>query len=164
MNTTMPSAMQILATDRRIEVRHQTGAGQLEDTRQRYAGSDPSSVVLSEFIDDMAQAYAWADIVLCRAGALTIAELCVVGVASILVPYPHAVDDHQTANARFLVQAGGAALIPEAQMTPENLAATVSRICSEPAELMRMAVVSRSLGRRDATETVGTLCMEAFRA
>ena len=103
----------------------------------------------------MAGAYAWADLVLCRAGALTVAELAAAGVASILVPYPHAVDDHQTANARFLTLVGGAILLPQAEMTPES----VSLIRNYTrGQLLQMAERARALAKPEAAETVAQIC------
>ena len=109
------------------------------------------------FINDMAGAYGWADLVICRAGALTVAELAAAGVASLLVPYPHAVDDHQTSNARFLSGAGAAILLPQDQLTPERLAEirTLSR-----SQLTQMAEKARELARPEATAEVARICQE----
>jgi UDP-N-acetylglucosamine--N-acetylmuramyl-(pentapeptide) pyrophosphoryl-undecaprenol N-acetylglucosamine transferase len=106
----------------------------------------------------MAGAYAWADLVICRAGALTIAELAAVGVASILVPFPHAVDDHQTGNAKFLVHAGGAFLLPQSELTPDSIALIRNYSRSQ---LLEMAEKARSLAKPDATADVATLCAES---
>jgi UDP:flavonoid glycosyltransferase YjiC (YdhE family) len=105
------------------------------------------------FIDDMAGAYEWADLVICRAGALTVAELAAAGVASMLVPFPHAVDDHQTGNARFLADAGGAFLLPQTELTPQRLAGSA---IIPAASLLEMAEKARSLAKPDATEAVAT--------
>jgi UDP-N-acetylglucosamine--N-acetylmuramyl-(pentapeptide) pyrophosphoryl-undecaprenol N-acetylglucosamine transferase len=109
------------------------------------------------FIDDMAGAYAWADLVICRAGALTVAELAAVGVPAILVPFPHAVDDHQTGNARFLTLAGGAFLLPQKDLTPESVAliGNYSRH-----QLREMAGKARALARPDAARAVAQVCRE----
>ena len=105
----------------------------------------------------MAGAYEWADLVICRAGALTVAELAATGVASVLVPFPYAVDDHQTANARFLSLAGGAVLLPQAELTPE----TISRLCHTPVgQLRAMAEKAREMARPEATEEVARMCEE----
>ena len=109
------------------------------------------------FIDDMAGAYAWADLVICRAGALTVAELAAAGVASILVPFPHAVDDHQTGNARFLSTAGAAILLPQDQLTPERLA-ELRHLSRE--QLLQMAEKAHALARPDATAAVAQACQE----
>jgi UDP-N-acetylglucosamine--N-acetylmuramyl-(pentapeptide) pyrophosphoryl-undecaprenol N-acetylglucosamine transferase len=106
----------------------------------------------------MAGAYEWADLVICRSGALTIAELAAAGVASILVPFPHAVDDHQTGNAKFLVNVGGAFLLPQSELTPEAIA--LIRNYSRN-QLLEMAEKARSLAKPDATEAVANLCAES---
>ena len=112
------------------------------------------------FVEDMAGAYAWADLVICRAGALTVAELAAAGVASILVPFPHAVDDHQTSNARFLSNAGAAILLPQTELTPERL--TDIRHLSRD-QLAQMAEKARALARPDATQEVAAICKELAR-
>jgi UDP-N-acetylglucosamine--N-acetylmuramyl-(pentapeptide) pyrophosphoryl-undecaprenol N-acetylglucosamine transferase len=112
------------------------------------------------FIEDMAGAYDWADLVICRAGALTVAELAAAGVASLLVPFPHAVDDHQTSNARFLSSAGAAILLPQGQMTPQHLAEI--RNLSRP-QLAQMAEKARELARPDATAEVAAACAQLAR-
>src|SRR5258706_10031081 len=110
------------------------------------------------FIDDMAAAYGEADLAVCRAGATTVAELAAAGVPSILVPFPHAVDDHQTTNARFLADAGGAVLVPQSELTPEGLAKLIAGFDRE--RLLEMATRARSLGRPGATQAVARACME----
>src|SRR5690606_31156036 len=91
------------------------------------------------FIKDMADAYRWADLVVCRAGALTVSELCVAGVAAILVPFPHAVDDHQTRNGQQMVTAGGAILVPQSRLTPELLAETLRDLGADRDRILNMA-------------------------
>jgi UDP-N-acetylglucosamine--N-acetylmuramyl-(pentapeptide) pyrophosphoryl-undecaprenol N-acetylglucosamine transferase len=135
---------------------HQSGETHLEALRQAYAEADVNAHAVA-FIDDMAGAYAWADLVICRAGALTVAELAAAGVASILVPFPHAVDDHQTGNARFLSTAGAAILLPQDQLTPERLA-ELRHLSRE--QLLQMAEKAHALARSDATATVAQACME----
>jgi UDP-N-acetylglucosamine--N-acetylmuramyl-(pentapeptide) pyrophosphoryl-undecaprenol N-acetylglucosamine transferase len=115
---------------------------------------------VTEFLDDMAEAYAWADLVICRAGALTVSELAVVGIGSILVPYPHAVDDHQTRNAGYLVEAGAARLLPQRELTPERLAGLLRECCGQREVLLQMARKARALGRPDATAEVADRCVE----
>jgi UDP-N-acetylglucosamine--N-acetylmuramyl-(pentapeptide) pyrophosphoryl-undecaprenol N-acetylglucosamine transferase len=110
------------------------------------------------FIDDMASSYAAADLVLCRAGALTVAELSAAGVASLLVPFPHAVDDHQTGNARFLADAGAAVLLPQHALNPERLAEMLRGLTRE--RLADMAMKARALARPEATREVAEVCME----
>jgi len=119
------------------------------------------NAVALAFIDDMASSYAAADVVLCRAGALTVAELAAAGVASVLVPFPHAVDDHQTGNARHLSDAGAAILLPQAELTPERLAGLLSGFTRTG--LAEMAIRARALARPDATRAVAQACVELAR-
>ena len=109
----------MLPSDARPEVRHQAGRGWHDETSDYYRKAGVAAEV-SEFIDDMADAYSWADLVVCRSGALTVSELAAVGVAAVLVPFPHAVDDHQSRNAEFLVEAGAANMISEVDSAPES--------------------------------------------
>jgi len=113
------------------------------------------------FIEDMAQAYRNADLVICRAGALTLAELCVVGVGAILVPFPYAVDDHQTANARHLSDNGAARLIPQPEFEAASLAAQIQELDEDRGALLQMAQTARSLAVPDATQRVVNYCVEA---
>jgi UDP-N-acetylglucosamine--N-acetylmuramyl-(pentapeptide) pyrophosphoryl-undecaprenol N-acetylglucosamine transferase len=110
------------------------------------------------FIDDMARRYAEADLVICRAGAVTVAELSAGGMASVLVPFPHAVDDHQTANARFLSQHGAAILLPQEKLTAETLAEMIRSL--DRGKLLDMAKKARALGKPDAARVVAQRCME----
>lgn len=142
-----------------IEVWHQAGAGKLGHTRDAYARSGIESRV-EEFIDAMEAAYTWADLVICRAGAMTIAELSAAGIASVLIPYPYAVDDHQTVNAAYLTAVQAALLIPEKDLTPQGLAEILRDLSAEPRELLRMAIAARRAGRPQATNTVVEHCME----
>jgi UDP-N-acetylglucosamine--N-acetylmuramyl-(pentapeptide) pyrophosphoryl-undecaprenol N-acetylglucosamine transferase len=116
---------------------------------------------VAAFIEDMAAAYAWADVVICRAGALTVAELAVVGVASILVPFPHATDDHQTGNARFLADAGAAILMPQATMTADKLAGLLADFQEQRGLLEEMACRAQALALPDAARRVAALCLQA---
>jgi len=113
------------------------------------------------FIDDMAARYAQADVVVCRAGAMTVAELAVAGVPGILVPFPHAVDDHQTANARFLVERGAALLLPQSELTPQRLAEVLGSL--DRARLLEMASRARALGKPEAARVVAERCRELAR-
>ena len=125
LNRTVPAALALLDAADRPVVRHQCGEKTLDIARQAYAGSG-IEVELLPFIEDMAEAYSWADLVVCRAGALTVAELCAAGLPALFVPYPAAVDDHQTANARPMAAAGAAAIIQEAELTAASLADRVA--------------------------------------
>jgi UDP-N-acetylglucosamine--N-acetylmuramyl-(pentapeptide) pyrophosphoryl-undecaprenol N-acetylglucosamine transferase len=125
LNDAVPRALTLITADERPRVTHQSGAKQIDALRAAYAVAGVEAELLP-FIDDMAARYAQADLVICRAGALTVAELAAAGVASVLVPFPHAVDDHQTGNARFLSEAGAAILLPQKELTPEKLAALLA--------------------------------------
>ena len=159
LNECLPLALAAIDAEKRPEVRHQTGLRLIEEARRAYrvAGVEAS---LEAFIEDMASAYRWADLVLCRAGALTVAELAAAGVASILVPYPHAVDDHQTANARYLVDAGAAVLLPQSQMEPPRLARELE-LLQQPQRLRDMARSARARALPDAAARVAACCLQA---
>ena len=112
----------------------------------------------------MAEAYAWADLVVCRAGALTISELAAVGLPAILVPFPHAVDDHQTGNARYLTEAGAARLLPQGDLTPETLSGQLNELLSDPDLLLSMARAARAKAQPDAAACVAAACREVMKA
>lgn len=159
-NELLPETLTQLEQTVSIEVWHQTGERNYTAAREQYAAArtvcQPRIV---PYIDDMAAAYSWADIVLCRAGALTIAELCAVGIASILVPFPSAVDDHQTANARFLSGLGAAILLPETELEKNKLVEILTQLSHAREQLARMACAARKLARPEATRIVGEICM-----
>jgi UDP-N-acetylglucosamine--N-acetylmuramyl-(pentapeptide) pyrophosphoryl-undecaprenol N-acetylglucosamine transferase len=158
-NEVVPAALGALPPERRPEVWHQCGRGRAKRVEAAYRlGHAPARV--AEFIDDMAEAYAWADLVLCRAGAMTVAELAAAGVASILVPYPHAVDDHQSANARFLSERGAAILIPQAEFDPGQLRMLFAELDGNRTPLAKMAQAARGCAMPDAAETVAGICLE----
>ncbi len=159
LNEVLPPALALVAEERRPRVVHQAGRGKLAATEAAYAAAGVEARV-TEFIADVAQALAGADLVICRAGALTISELAAAGVASILVPYPHAVDDHQTRNARFLSEAGAALLIPQRELTPERLAAELEALCRERGRLLEMARAARARAMPDALACVADACLE----
>jgi len=156
LNETLPQALALLPEEERPEVVHQAGEKHLDALRTAYAAAGVKAHTVA-FIADMAGAYAWADLVICRAGASTLAELACAGVASLLVPYPHSVDDHQTANARFLAQAGAAILLPQQELTAEKL--SLIRTLKRP-QLKEMAEKARALARPDAAHTVARISME----
>lgn len=160
INTTLPRALAMLPEEQRPTVRHQCGTRNLDETEANYSAAGVTAT-LEPFIQDMAEAYSWADVVLCRAGALTIAELCAVGLGAILVPYPHAVDDHQTLNGQQMVQAGAAILIPQNKLTDEVLADTLATLTKDRNRVAGLAAAARSLARADATERVVNYCLEA---
>ncbi|WP_281349760.1 undecaprenyldiphospho-muramoylpentapeptide beta-N-acetylglucosaminyltransferase [Propionivibrio limicola] len=156
INEMVPKGLALIAEGERPVVVHQAGEKHLATVEANYAAAGVRANCVP-FIQDMAGAYAWADLVLCRSGALTVAELAAVGVASVLVPFPHAVDDHQTANARFLASAGAAILLPQSEMTPE----AISRISQYTREqLQQMAEKARELSRPEAAATVARICEE----
>jgi len=157
LNEMVPQAMALLGENELPQIVHQAGEKHIEALKANYAAVGVPAHCVS-FIEDMAGAYEWADLVICRAGALTVAELAAAGVASILVPFPHAVDDHQTGNARFLVNVGGAFLLPQGELTPEAIA--LIRNYSR-GQLLEMAEKARSLAKPDATEEVANICAES---
>lgn len=156
LNEMVPQGMSLLAADQQPQIVHQAGEKHIDSLKAAYAAVGVQAHCVP-FIEDMAGAYEWADLVICRAGALTVAELAAVGVASILVPFPHAVDDHQTGNAKFLVNVGGAFLLPQTELTPEAIA--LIRNYSR-GQLLEMAEKARSLAKPDATLDVVNLCIE----
>jgi UDP-N-acetylglucosamine--N-acetylmuramyl-(pentapeptide) pyrophosphoryl-undecaprenol N-acetylglucosamine transferase len=157
LNTIVPQALGLIAAQHRPVVTHQGGARMQEELVQAYAQHGVTAD-LRPFIDDMAAVYRECDVVICRAGALTIAELAAAGVASILVPFPSAVDDHQTANARFLEQRGAAVLIPQPQLQAADLAQRLQSFTR--AGLQAMAEAARALAKPDATGQVAAICLE----
>jgi len=160
LNSVVPAAIARLGPQAACSVRHQTGSADADAVRQAYAGAGVDAQV-SAFIEDMAAAYAWADVVVCRSGALTVAELAVVGVAAILVPFPHATDDHQTGNARFLADAGAAILIPQETLDAARLAALLADFAAQREVLLEMATRARSLALPQAARRVAQLCLQA---
>ncbi len=159
-NLQVPEALSLLSEGERPQVRHQCGEKNFEDTRAAYEQYGVDARV-EPFIKDMAEAYTWADLVVCRAGALTVSELCAAGIGAVLVPFPHAVDDHQTRNAQQMVAAEAALLIPQPQLTPAVLAETLGSLAQDRGRIMTMAKAARTLARPDATERVVNYCLEA---
>jgi len=157
LNDAVPRALALLPPANRPIVTHQSGAQHSDALKAAYAAAGVQASTPA-FIDDMAAAYAAADLAVCRAGATTVAELAAAGVPSILVPFPHAVDDHQTTNARFLSDAGAAVLIPQRDLTPDGLSNAIAGF--DRGRLLEMASRARSLGRPGATEAVARACME----
>jgi UDP-N-acetylglucosamine--N-acetylmuramyl-(pentapeptide) pyrophosphoryl-undecaprenol N-acetylglucosamine transferase len=158
LNEAVPRALALLA--QRPRVVHQSGEKHLEALRAHYAAAGVEGELVA-FIDDMARRYAEADLVICRAGAVTVAELSAAGLASVLVPFPHAVDDHQSANARFLAERGAAILLPQGELTPQRLAEIIARL-DRPA-LAEMARRARELGKPEAAQVVARRCLEMAR-
>ena len=157
LNEVVPKAIALLPTEQRPLVRHQAGAKHIDQLQANYASAGVTAESLA-FIDDMAAAYAWADVVICRAGALTVAEVAAAGVPAAFVPFPFAVDDHQTANARFLSERGAAWLMPQKELTPDGLAKWMGSLTREA--LIAMADKARALAKPDAAERVADVCKE----
>jgi UDP-N-acetylglucosamine--N-acetylmuramyl-(pentapeptide) pyrophosphoryl-undecaprenol N-acetylglucosamine transferase len=149
-----------LATVDQLQIRHQTGKGNTEQVEMSYRDLGVADVEVSEFIADMAQAYQWADLIICRAGALTVAEVAAAAVPAIFVPLPHAVDDHQTRNAESLTREGAALLLPQRDLTPARLAQKVSKLNSHREQLVYMAQAARRVAILNATERVAAVCRQ----
>jgi UDP-N-acetylglucosamine--N-acetylmuramyl-(pentapeptide) pyrophosphoryl-undecaprenol N-acetylglucosamine transferase len=158
INALVPVALSHFKKDQ-FEVTHQTGEKHFEQTRDHYAALGINAHIVS-FISEMDKAYAWADVVICRAGALTIAELCAAGLGALLVPYPHAVDDHQTANAHFMVKHHAALMIQQADLTVEKLVQILKEFKTSPESCVAMAKASYQLRKVDATDQIVALCEE----
>jgi len=156
LNEIVPQAIALLPAEARPHVTHQSGAAHLDAVRGNYERAGVEGEMLA-FIDDMAARYAAADLLICRAGASTIAELAAAGVPAVLIPFPYAVDDHQTHNARFLSERGGAVLMPQSELTPATLADLLARLDRE--KLLVMARAARAAGKPDATRVVAEACM-----
>ena len=162
-NHIMPMVLMQLKDQYRIEVWHQCGQQHLTPTEQHYAAcgiATGSTVRITGFISDMAHAYTWATLVLGRAGALTITELCQVGLGAVLVPYPHAVDDHQTANARILVQHQAAICLPQADLQVEALTHLLLMFCATPQKCLAMAQAAYTLQNTETVKQILSICQE----
>ena len=159
LNSVLPHALARLSGRIGLEVRHQAGERWAEGARRAYAATGVKAEV-APFIEDMAEAYGWADLVICRAGALTVSELACVGVGAILVPFPAAVDDHQTHNARVLSTEGAAILISDRELTAERLAAELMTLCAGRGRLIAMAERARLLARPRATGELADACVQ----
>jgi len=156
LNQVVPQALEKL-TDA-VDVRHQTGPDKLEQTQALYKQAGVKGDVRA-YLDDMCEAYNWADLVLCRAGAITVAELANAGLASILVPYPHAVDDHQTGNAAWLCDNGAAEMIADTSLNADWLAGRLQAYKDDRKQLLQMADNARALARPDAARRVADICL-----
>jgi UDP-N-acetylglucosamine--N-acetylmuramyl-(pentapeptide) pyrophosphoryl-undecaprenol N-acetylglucosamine transferase len=163
LNEVLPQALARLAPEALPQVRHQTGERGLDATRSAYAQSRIDAEVLP-FIDDMATAYAWADLAVCRAGAMTVAELQAAGLGAVFIPLPIATDDHQTKNADVMVRAGAARLVQERDLTPERLSGILAELTATRAPLLSMAEASRGGRVIDAAARLADCCMAGVRA
>ncbi len=159
LNKLLPKALSEVSVDLRPEVFHQAGKPHAEVTAERYREAGIEAQV-EPFIKDMAHAYGWADMVVCRAGALTVSELAAAGLPSMLVPLPHAIDDHQTHNAQYLAREGAAFLLPQATTGAAQLAERLNEVLMQPEKLDTMAGTARRLAKPAATSTVVDICLE----
>ena len=157
LNDIVPKALALIPQDRRPSVLHQSGARQVDELRANYAAAGVQAE-LTPFIEDTAQAYAQADLIVCRAGASTVTEIAAVGAAAVFVPFPSAVDDHQTSNARFLVDAGGGWLVQQRDLKPEWLADLLQ--ATERPELVRRALAAKTMQKISATDEMVKACEE----
>lgn len=159
LNETVAGAVATLPDRQRPNIRHQAGELTLDVARAAYAREGVEAELIP-FIADMAEAYAWADLVVCRAGALTVSELAAAGVGSVLVPYPYAVDDHQTGNARYLADVGAARLMPQTELSTESLGAVLAELLGTPAWLVEMGEAARGQAKPEAAERIARACWE----
>jgi UDP-N-acetylglucosamine--N-acetylmuramyl-(pentapeptide) pyrophosphoryl-undecaprenol N-acetylglucosamine transferase len=157
LNEAVPIALAMIPVEQRPLVVHQAGSKHLQALQQQYASAGVKAELYA-FIEDMAAVYQWCDLVICRAGALTVSELAAAGVASVLIPLPHAVDDHQTGNARYLAEADAALLLPQPELSAKKLAAIIQGF-TRP-RLLEMACNARRLAKPSATEDVARICEE----
>ena len=155
LNDTVPQALALLPADERPVVIHQSGEKQIDALRANYAAAGVEAQ-LTPFIDDTAAAFAKADLIVCRAGASTVTEIAAVGAAAMFVPFPYAVDDHQTTNAKFLVEAGGAWLVPQSGFTPQSLAERLRSV--DRAQLLEMAGKAKQMEKTQAVAAVVAAC------
>ena len=174
LNEVVPRALAVDSLAFEVTVRHQCGPAHVEATRDAYAAhrvqtgttagnAAETTAEITGYIEDMAAAYTWADVAICRAGAMTVAELAAVGVASILVPFPHATDDHQSRNARFLVDRGAAILVPEDRLDAGLLAATLRALHEDRGRVEAMSRAAHGVAVRDAARRVAAECLEVAR-
>jgi len=160
LNLVVPRAIAELPEAMRPVVRHQTGARTAEEAAAAYRDAGVAGT-LTEYIEDMAEAYSWADVIVCRAGALTVAEVAAVGLPAVFIPFPSAVDDHQTANARGLTESGAAITLQETELSATTLADTLAAIFGDRSEVLRRASLAREAAIPDSLERITGLCLEA---
>ncbi|HSG61116.1 MAG TPA: undecaprenyldiphospho-muramoylpentapeptide beta-N-acetylglucosaminyltransferase [Pseudomonadales bacterium] len=161
LNGIVPGALREVSKEFTLAIRHQTGERGYDDVVRNYSDLPEAEVVA--FINDMAAAYAWADVVICRSGALTVSEVAAAGLPCILVPFPHAIDDHQTANANILVDAGAAVLMPQDHMSEKTLSKVLADLIRPPSKLPKMSDCARSVAVLGSAEKVAQVCMEVAR-
>jgi UDP-N-acetylglucosamine--N-acetylmuramyl-(pentapeptide) pyrophosphoryl-undecaprenol N-acetylglucosamine transferase len=158
LNAVVPFALAQVRGRIAFEVRHQAGEKWIESARESYAAAGVPAD-LRPFIENMGEAYGWADLVICRSGALTVSELAAVGIGAILVPFPAAVDDHQTHNAQYLVREGAAVLIADRDLTAERLGGELEHLCADRGALLAMAERARLLARPAAADDLASSCL-----
>jgi UDP-N-acetylglucosamine--N-acetylmuramyl-(pentapeptide) pyrophosphoryl-undecaprenol N-acetylglucosamine transferase len=159
LNVSVPQALASIPVEQRPDVLHQCGNRGIDEARKAYADAGVEARIVP-FIEDMAGTYAWADLAVCRAGALTLAELTASGLGAVLVPFPHAVDDHQTRNAEALVAAGAAELIQERDLNTKDLAQRLTALLSDRSKLLAMADAARTLAKPNAAADIARACVE----
>lgn len=162
INELVPKTIALL-TNNQFEIYHQTGEKHFEITKDLYKASEIKDARIVPFINDMAQAYSWADVVICRSGALTVSEISVVGLAALFIPFPFAIDDHQTANANWLVSHNAAWLHQQKDLTPEVLAQMLNDKFADRALLLNMAINARAQAKPHAAQVVAEICQEVLR-
>ncbi|SER17677.1 UDP-N-acetylglucosamine-N-acetylmuramylpentapeptide N-acetylglucosamine transferase [Amphritea atlantica] len=166
INELLPAVLSQLPDSCELEVLHQVGKRNLSQTQSLYQAAglaERETIRVVPFIERMDEAYGWADLVLCRSGALTVSELSIAGVASVLVPFPFAVDDHQTGNARFLAEAGAAILVQQKDLDRDRLINILTEQLNDRQVLLEMAQKARQLGQPDASQTVADICLEVMK-
>lgn len=161
INLLLPKAIALLPESMRPDIYHQTGEKLYEETLTAYQEAGVSAKIVP-FIKEMHEAYAWADLVVCRSGALTVAELCAAGLGAVLVPFPYAIDDHQTANAEFMAKQGAAVLVQQSALTADKLADILQEFIQSPARCQAMAEAAYQLRRTDATLNVLSICKNIY--
>lgn len=167
LNTQLPAALNAIIAQRALTAKpnvwHQCGRGNASTVQALYNDINVDAKV-SEFIDDMAHAYMWADLIVCRAGAMTVSEVATCGLAALFVPYPHAVGDHQAANAAALVDAGAALMVREGETFSQQLTDSLADLLTQPEQLGQMGIKARELAKPDASEVVARACLEVMHA
>jgi UDP-N-acetylglucosamine--N-acetylmuramyl-(pentapeptide) pyrophosphoryl-undecaprenol N-acetylglucosamine transferase len=158
LNGIVPGALKELSSEFSLKIRHQAGEKGVNAVREHYQGLADAEAFA--FIDDMAAAYAWADVVICRSGALTVSELAAAGLPAVLVPFPHAIDDHQTANANILVKAGAALLMPQEEMSERTLGRVLGGLFRTPGKLSKMSDCARAMAVLGSADKVAAVCQE----
>ena len=159
INEIVPEALALMSRHAQVDVWHQAGAGKSDAADALYKQHGVAARVQA-FVDDMAEAFAWADIVVCRAGALTVSELAAVGLGSILIPFPYAIDDHQTANAKYLADEGAALLFQQSELTAKGLSEVLGKVLFDRDTLLSMALKAKALARPQAAKVFADVCEE----